>query len=725
MEFVKILKETWFTIILLLLTSISIISGFLDSAYVITAFIMIGVFLGWLIYFTGFLRIYVARENIIDEKRNTKNYYSMKEWHLVDKKRDQVFLKALMLITTLLVVLIILFERLSQIPDFFTSRINETIELFVVNSWIVFAVLFILIYFLVIILLITGKLPEEMLNVFRGLTNKLVFGLSIIIYISIGVWAVINQFFSLEAVVIGFFILPIALVISRVEGKFFYLFAINQWSQFRKYDILQGSQFEGVGGVFKQLKALVALLIIPISVLSALLGIFDVITGNLVSDGPGLLESMIDSILIFLPELSAIILFLLTMGPLLILVIRPFAFVEVWLNQGLYEKMASPWDLDTLNDNMQKYSALFRIAHKTKGFRLSLFLSGVSILSLLGLNFVSSLITTDFQIYSFIQDGLVIVTFVTSIVFILTLIELSWDPIEEKTLLLFGRESRRSDTDLINYSLYGEWLLHETADMNNYLKYNPKSWGLPWFLKGLNLFYNDEERMKAFEQALSDGMVLLNSIAPIAWNDYGVLLTKSGRNDEALKAFMKGQKLLGKSEDEVMKEMGDMVRREPEPFLTENMMFGEPLAQTAMETPMYTQMAVSGGDSSSDDVSPPKKGRLLSYEELVGAEDKDSFVSLLDQRYNRRSRSKLSRNIAYLMQLRDDLESNWKAMKELNIYLELNPEDPEKWVELADLCKKMNFLEKARSSYHSAAEIYKSQGNNERYEEIMKKIDET
>ena len=109
MDIVKILKETWLIIILLLLTIIFIILGFLDSSYVITAFIMIGVFLGWLIYFTGFLRIHVASENIIDEKRNTKNYYSMKEWHLVDKKRDQVFLKVLMLIAILLVVLIILF----------------------------------------------------------------------------------------------------------------------------------------------------------------------------------------------------------------------------------------------------------------------------------------------------------------------------------------------------------------------------------------------------------------------------------------------------------------------------------------------------------------------------------------------------------------------------------------------------------------------------------------
>ena len=66
-----------------------------------------------------------------------------------------------------------------------------------------------------------------MLNVFRGISNILVFSLGLIIYIIVGIWAVINQFLNLEAVVLGFFILPIALVISRVEGKFFYLFAIN------------------------------------------------------------------------------------------------------------------------------------------------------------------------------------------------------------------------------------------------------------------------------------------------------------------------------------------------------------------------------------------------------------------------------------------------------------------------------------------------------------------
>ena len=145
MDFVKMLKETWFTITLLLVTILIIILGIVDSTYVITAFIMIGVFLGWLIYSTGFLTIHIASENTIDEKRQTLNYYSMKEWHSVDKKRDQVFFKALMLITILLIILTIVFERLSQIPSFFPSSINETIEIFVVNSWLVFAILFILI----------------------------------------------------------------------------------------------------------------------------------------------------------------------------------------------------------------------------------------------------------------------------------------------------------------------------------------------------------------------------------------------------------------------------------------------------------------------------------------------------------------------------------------------------------------------------------------------------
>ena len=226
----------------------------------------------------------------------------------------------------------------------------------------------------------------------------------------------------------------------------------------------------------------------------------------------------------------------------------------------------------------------------------------------------------------------------------------------------------------VKYSLYGEWLLHETGDMENYLKHCPEKRGLLWFLKGLNLFYSEEDRLKAFEQALDEETFLLKSITPIAWNDYGVLLTKSGRNEEALTAFMKGQKALGKSEEEVMKETENIIERKSEPFPVENMMIGGPLAQTAMSEPMYAQMAVSRGDSGSDD-TPAKKGRLLSYEELVGTEDKESFVSLLDQRYNRRSRSKFTRNIAYLMQLREDLESNWKTIKELNENLQTDPEE--------------------------------------------------
>ena len=485
--------------------------------------------------------------------------------------------------------------------------------------------------------------------------------------------------------------------------------------------------------MFKQLKALLTLLIIPITLLSTLLGIINVITGNLTTDEAGILATFVDSVLNNFPEFSTLIVLLLTMGPLLILIVRPFAFVEVWLNQGLYEKMASPWDLDTLNDNMRNHSALFRIAHKTKGFRWSLFLSGAAILSLLGLNFISSFITTESQMYAFIQDGMILVTFVTSFVFILTLIVLSWDPIEEKTLLLFGRESRRSKTDLVNYSLYGEWLLYETADMENYLKHCPETWGLSWFLKGLNLSYGDEDRLKAFERALDDKTFLLKSITPIAWNDYGVLLMKSGRNEEALDAFMKGQKALGKKEEEVLKEMDSLTSHKPEMFPVANMM-EEPVAQAAMKfpiaqtasspPPMYAQMAETGGNDSTSGSFSERKGRLLSYEELVGADNKDSLVSLLDQRYSRRSRSKLTRNIAYLMQLRDDLESNWNTIKELNDYLEANPDNLEKWIELADLCKKMNFIDKAKSSYQTAAELSQSQRNEELHTQIMKKLDE-
>ena len=74
------------------------------------------------------------------------------------------------------------------------------------------------------------------------------------------------------------------------------------------------------------------------------------------------------------------------------------------------------------------------------------------------------------------------------------------------------------------------------------------------------------------------------------------------------------------------------------------------------------------------------------------------------------------------MQLRTDLESNWKIIKELDAYLEGNPRDAEKWIELADLCKKMNFIEKSKTSYQTAAEIYQSLGNNERYTQILQKV---
>ncbi len=725
MDLIKMIKNNWLTLILMLITISSFLFTFSNSEYLILGYISLGLLFGWLIYDTGFLKVNVAEEHTQSEKEKDKSYYLLREWPMVDKSRSKYLIQVLMLITILVIVFTLLLDGINQTAPLFGSDITRIINLLAANSWLIFVILFSFIYLLGLLLFITKKIPEEVTNVFQGKINVIIFAISIILYVGTGIWAFNQAILRIEAVIFGLFFLPIALVVSRVEGKYFYLYVINQWNQFRDYDILKGTELEDLGGLFKRLKAFVALIIVPISLTSTLFGIIDVFTGNLIPDEPGLLENFTSSIMITLPELTTLILFFLTIGPLLILLVRPFSFVEVWLNQGLYEKMVSPWDLDTLKENMDKYNSLFRIPHKIKGFYWSLYISGAAILALIGLNFIVSFSAANSTIYIYIQEGLFLVSFITSIVFFLSLIELSFDPIEEKTFLLFGHESRRAKTDLLNYSLYGEWLLYKTASMDEYLTHCPERWGLPWFLKGLNLHYNDEDRLKAFEQALKSKRVLLKAIIPIAWNDYGVLLTKSGRNEEALNAFIKGQEALGRRAEDVMKEIDEAKQRETESFIMENVMISEPATQSAFEMPMYAQMAISGGGGGEPSSEEPsdEKGRLLSYEELVGTEDRESFTSLLDRRYDRRARSKLTRNLAYLTKLRNDLQANWQKIKFLDEFLKNNPENAEKWAELGEFCQKMNFTEKAKSSYETAAELYRLQGNNDAYEEIQEKID--
>jgi hypothetical protein len=115
---------------------------------------------------------------------------------------------------------------------------------------------------------------------------------------------------------------------------------------------------------------------------------------------------------------------------------------------------------------------------------------------------------------NFILQGIILINFINPIIFFMSFYELSRNMEEEKSLLIFAKESKKAGIDLINLSLYGEHLLIRRKSMEHYLEINPASWGLAWVLKGRNNIYDEIDRIEALEEALSEGKVHLPAVKP-------------------------------------------------------------------------------------------------------------------------------------------------------------------------------------------------------------------
>jgi len=737
-----LIKKNWQIGILTVFTILCIFLSLFDSIFLLLGYSGFGFLIGWVIYSKGFLNIHIPKENAEKEKEMNSDYYSVDKWTAVDQNQGQLLLKAVILLVILWVVFSVLLNNLSQIQNFFPDEIETWIKTLISASWVGLIGFVILLYVSVIFASILKRLPDELTKVFRGRANRFIILLGFILFLGIGFWGILMEHISGEAFLLGLLIFPTALFISRIQGSFFYLFSIDQWYQVRNYSILEGQKLRdsqatlwGQGkGVLDQIRALIVILIIPISLISTLIALYDFITGNFISDEPGLLETVTGSLIP--PNFVLITLMLLSLGPLLVLIAKPFAFVEVWLNQGLYEKISSPWDLDTANDNFERYHTLFPFPDQQPGFRWSLLIAGTGVLTLFGLNLNASVASSDLPIVTSLIEGLILVSFVTSIIFFLTLIELNWDLIEEKTLWIFGRESRKNNRNLMNYSLYGEYLLFNNKTMDDYIPKNPKSWGLPWFLKGLNPTHTNDDRLSALKIALEEDQVLIPSVIPVAWNDYGVLLSQKGRLDEAEKAFETALKLLGKTPKKA-----PLITEKLNDFAVPNMPVAQmsidepvpnmPISQKPVKEPEFvtqtrpvSQMAPRSSSSSSSRSIRSKERSLISFEELRALDDEEGLRDSLEARYRRRPATKAAYNIEVIRQRREKMLTKLRKIKDLDTHLETNPEDVDKWIKLGDACTEVDYLPQAKNAYKKAHVLLKEQGRESDIEEIEGKLEE-
>lgn len=603
--------------------SLLLVGWFIEKDYLVPAFLIIGLLVGWIVFKKGFLALQIPDVLSEDEKFSHFQYYGMKKWTEIVERKNQRLLKTLVGMIIAWGTLSVSVNIFVQIKEVFSSGVERIIEEMIWVSWIGLVALVIFLYAASLIALlrkpnprnvlsnmacympelgkktfhseealedlpnilkgknpkkispemgrrikkylegkIDSSLPEDLKVLFRGKLNKLILLIGLSMFFVASAWGLNQGFISLKGIFVGLFLLPIALLIGRIEGKFFYLFAINQWYQSYNWDLIKGEPVRPVSGnwwqhfkgLLTQFKAIIAVINLPLGLILSFIGLINLIQGNIGEE----LMNALPTWLVTIGGYDLTLIFL-TLGPLLILLIRPFDFVSVWLNQGLYEMIASPWDVDTVNENIAKYDTIFRFPHRLPGFRLGLLLAIGGIFILLGWSFCASLTTLPDKTLSDFNKGFSLNMNVMAVIVFLTLLELSRNLVEERTVWIFAREGRRHQIGLINESLYGEHLsirgvtaavfmreereavqrarVNEKANrellmraiyysrglMEDFADRQPTDWGLTYYMKALNRqIYTDEEVIRAYQQALNPNHILLPGVVATCWNNLGV-----------------------------------------------------------------------------------------------------------------------------------------------------------------------------------------------------------
>jgi tetratricopeptide (TPR) repeat protein len=540
------------------------LSIYIDLSIWIIFLFIISIIVFIIIYKKGLLGVDIPAELDDNEKKVRMNYYEMISWSKFVPKNKRWQVKIIAWITIAWIILSIYINSLSHLGNNFSSSVTKIIDILVIVSWIG-------ILGLTVASMVFPGLDEKDPKDLLVRKNKSGSAIGPCLFFILFILNIFFKWYSIESTLLVLLIIQSLMYVSNLEGRFFIMFAINQWFKIRNWDFIRGTSLRKssdsdnkvirsakfVKGLFGQLKALVAFILIPISLITTILQIFTFLFGT-IGGQENFLSSLISGF--FSAGASEVILLILVFGPFLTLITKPFEFVSIYLNQGLYDKLSSSWDIKTVYKNNARYGSLFRFPKK-ENLTYQILKATTLIFVYLGWTLLSSLTTlsdsalvinnykgTETLILGrgTIIEALEICTLIFSLNFLKILISTSRSLIEEKTTIIFARAGKKYKRDLINESLYGEHsvLIQEESEstIGLYLENQPQNWGYPLYLQGIRPSNdksqeNTEKKIILLEKALSDDYVLIPGVSSAAWGALGLNLSRTGNIEETEQAY--------------------------------------------------------------------------------------------------------------------------------------------------------------------------------------------
>ena len=267
---------------------IFLVFGFVvDPTYMLYAYLFIGVIAVIVIYKYALTSIEVPY--IIDsedEMHEKEKYYEAKSW-TESKQPFGLITRIILFLGIAWIVFTIILVGIKLIGLKFLIILDMNSEI-VVTELTILALVMAFLYISFLILILFKKIPEEMKSLVSNKSDFFIIGLEICEFFILGIYGLFQSFISIQEFLIAILLLPLFLLIARLEGKYFFLFALNQLSIIENWNLLAEKYLykstdklkKRLFGLSQRIVALISLLTLPIGLVTGIFSLIDYLINN-------------------------------------------------------------------------------------------------------------------------------------------------------------------------------------------------------------------------------------------------------------------------------------------------------------------------------------------------------------------------------------------------------------------------------------------------------------